>query len=216
MKPSDTLRIVNRKLDKAIRKAIDREALLKAGDLIIKIIKMRTLAGKGVQDRGGAITKLKPLSESYILARKGKIRFATINGKAVVVASSVSVKEAKSLRASKGALKGLAKQRKFLRLNKPKLSKQTSPSKSNVTQTGQVINAMRRTASVGLNKVITIFLSDTRGPDMYGNKSGKTNTEVARLLHKQGRGFFTIAKTEEKRVMRFLKKLISDKIRRAL
>lgn len=117
---------------------------------------------------------LKPLSPSYKEFRRGNLAFFTTEAGVVV-----PVKNPR---------------------RKPKLSPNTSPGKSNLTFTGQMLDAIR-VISVSIGKVTVGFAP---------GRSGKlTNKKVAEYVSKE-RPFFGLTKAEEAGLQKF----ISDALRK--
>jgi len=146
-------------------------------------IKRRTQLGKGVSD-SGKNQKLKGLSESYKKQRRGELAFFTnSNGKVVPITSNV---------------------------RKPKLDKNTTPNRSNLTATGQLLNALR-----GIYKrrnIIIDFDKERRGPGLTGQRGKATNSDIVGYQEKQGRPFFDLSRSE----LNGLRRKIANRIRKLL
>lgn len=113
------------KLRKLLDKIINTDSKLYAmvGSMSVDEIKRRTRLGYGVPKAGGPKEELKKLSPSYIMARK-----AAMSGKAEFMANDKKV----SFQAS---------------TVKPLNSSLTSPSKSNLTYTGQMLDSLTYNSS---------------------------------------------------------------------
>lgn len=109
------------------------------------------------------------LEKSYIAQRKGQIRF----------------------------FKNKTKKTYAVKWNKrpSKLSKETTPSKSNLTATGLMLNSIRKRVSGG---IIIIDLYNRTGANIFGENSSVTTNEKANHQAKAGRKFMGLAKFEQK------------------
>ncbi len=158
------------------RNIFTRTFQLSLGRLVRDIIYKRTKAGYGVssltQTDGTVKQKLAPLSSSYIAQRQGRIAFFTNKlGQTVPI---------------------LAK-------NKPKLGEFGTPTKSNLTYTGQMLrNIEYKITTQGVD----IFISNNK------RTSDKlTNSEVAKFVQNAGQGrparpFFNLTEDEFKILIR--------------
>jgi hypothetical protein len=90
------------------------------------------------------------------------------------------------------------------RRKKLPLSGQTTPKKSNLTATGQMLESIKGTRQ-GL-KFIFSFIGN--------RKDGKTNNEVASYAPKLGRPFFNLSNTEKNGISRGIRKLINDALKK--
>ena len=89
---------------------------------------------------------------------------------------------------------------------KGKLSPKTSPEKSNLTFTGQMLDAIR---GRGFIRKITIFFRESR-------RDKKTNSEIAIFNELKGRLFFGLNKKEINKITKNLSRDIRDELRRKL
>lgn len=103
------------------------------------------------------------------------------------------------------------KQRKKSR----KLSPDTSPSKSNLTATGQMLNAIRTKIT---GDKLTIFINkNKRSSDISGRKSNLTNNELRRIIEEEvGTKFFDLTKEERQEAIDLTTKIIADEIKSQL
>ena len=146
-------------------------------------IEKRTRLGKGTVD-GGANEKLKPLSPSYIMAREGfKVGEVHFNAKTK-----------KSVKKVKFKAKGL-----------PKLSELTTPRKSNLTLTGQLLKSIE-----GIRKG-TLFTFSLKGK----RDDGLTNEQVGKYVKEGGRSFFSLSKSEKQGLSRKIAKVIKESVKKA-
>lgn len=113
-----------------------------------------------------------------------------------------------------GTLAGLSSGYVEKRKKSKRLSKETSPTKSNLTATGQMLNALKGIAS---GSIVTVFVADkARTRELGGGDSTKTNKEVARYADETGRPFLGITPQEEANARKEATKIIADEIKRVL
>lgn len=130
-------------------------------------IRKRTRLGFGV-DENGKQTKLKPLAESYRLQRRGELAFFTDEyGNKIPYEPET----------------------------KPYLSPYTTPAKSNLTKTGELLDSIRGKAQ---NGIIFISLEGLR-------KDGYSNEEIGDFVQSQGRRFLDLTKGEKEELARKVK-----------
>lgn len=159
--------------DRLIKTFKSPRMLTEAGNFAADRIRLRTRLGKGIGP-SGAPQILKKLSPSYRLQRAGKIAFA-----------------------SKGTGKGRIVY-PYIPDAAPKLHPQTSPNKSNLTFTGQLLD------SIGINKrtqnSVTIGVSGRRTGSVL------TNKDVQSFVEKE-RPFMGLTKPEQDGLSRFIASL---------
>lgn len=155
----------------AANKVINRQNTKKILDEAATIIRRRTLLGFGVEENGGARRRLKKLSGSYIEQRQGRAVYWTgKNGKVRRVPTS-------------------AKFRSRLRL-----STKTTPGKSNLTLSGQLLDSIKATVQGPGRGFIA--------PD--GSRTdGFTNQEIATFVEEAGREFLNLSNNEIKQLEQF-------------
>lgn len=133
----------------------------------------------------GTNGKLKPLSDSYIQQRKGDLSFFTT--------------------------KKNKKKVPYTPKKSPKLHPDTSPETSNITQTGQLLDALRGRAGGGK---VTIDIKKTkRKPDMYGKKTNLTNEDVRKYVEEAGREFLKLSPDEKQEVIDLTTKIIMEQLK---
>lgn len=120
IKLNDFKNKLKRAFDDAVKEIESRQNMQQIGNNIANDIKKRTQLGYGARSNGGPKEKLKPLSDSYVQQRRGKLGFWT----------------------NKDGKKVPINDKKYLKQNKPKLSSKTSPKKSNLTRTGRMIRSI--------------------------------------------------------------------------
>lgn len=95
------------------------------------------------------------------------------------------------------------------RKNRNRLSRNTTVSRSNLTATGQMLNAL---FGIFRGKSIIIDIKEGRGKDLTGRNTGVTNKDLIDFNEDKGRRFFDLTKFEENE----LRRKIADKIRKLL
>lgn len=151
------------KLKTALKKVKTQTQMRKFGEAAAEIIRKRTRLGYGATERSER-AKLKPLSSSYKAYRAGKIAFATAKG-GWVYPYKPSVK--------------------------PKLHPLTTPNRSNLTFTGEMLD------SLGVTKV----KEGEATVDVSGNRTdGLTNQKVAGYVTAQGRPFNNLTPVEKRQI----------------
>jgi hypothetical protein len=156
----------------AIKEIADVKNMRKYGELSAGMIKLRTRLGYGVKEEGSDKERLKPLAESTIEARKGNVRFTKgRNGKSIQYPRSKS----------HGA---------------KTLSEFTTPSRSNLTETGQLLDSVQVT-HVERGRV-TVGPKGARATDPVEGKQ-PSNEEVGKFVSKD-RPFNNLSRVELKRV----------------
>lgn len=175
MKPEDFRKLIR----EAITKVASRETMTQVGEEMINRIVKRTRLGYGVEKPGDARFPLPALDPKYIKTRQGD--------------------EAKGTRKLSKSGKPLKSQRHI------SLSSKTSPSKSNLTFTGTMLDSMK-IKSITKNKV-------TVGPsDEKHNQDKISNSDLAEHHAENGRPFNTLSNNEISGITSF----IEDIIRRVL
>ena len=163
-------------MDKAIKEVESVSSMRSLGEEMAERIRKRTRLGKGVAETGAAPQPLKPLSASYKATRAGKIAFAT--------AKDGHVYPYKPDEA-------------------PKLHPHTTPGRSNLTRTGQMLDSLRVIAvRVG------VAVLGLHGPR---NDSKLSNADVGGYVSKE-RPFLNLSKPE----LNGLATLIRERIEAAL
>lgn len=105
----------------------------------------------------------------------------------------------------KSRLKSLSQRYKEFRKKYPKLASSTSPGKSNLTLTGQMLNSVKILKEQDGKIVI--------GPSGRRN-DGLSNLEVANFQENQGRTFNRISELEYRQVIRFYRKSFGDLLKK--
>jgi hypothetical protein len=196
----------------AVEKAIDPKAFafLVSGDdprSVPSIIKKRTQLGYGVPSEGAGNTKLNPLSASYVLARKGFQKGLVM----FMYTKELSQKQTRSFdkklskgKSSKGVYStfkgsyGKLKMAQFKAEGLPELSSNTTPKRSNLTLTGEMLNSI-----VGVQNGLrfTFFFSNPE------------SDKKARLNKENGRRFFDLSKSERMGLQRQISAIMRESLR---
>lgn len=159
------------------------QTMREMGEYAVERIVLRTRLGKGVSEKGDSASPLKPLSESYRQQRKGKLAFYTTkDGKKVPYIPKIP----------------------------PILDATTSPTKSNLTFTGQLLNSIK-VISVKAGKVL--IAPTGKRSDRRSKISGATNREVAGYVSEE-RPFLNLSKSELLALNRFVREKIEALIKK--
>lgn len=165
-------------LDSRIKLAVSPLYMIKYGNKAAELVKNRTRLGYGVPKEGAPRELLAALEPSYVAQRKGEVAF---------------------FKTKDGEL------RAYKPKSPPVLSSATTPAKSNLTKTGQMLN------NIGIEDVSTGRVS----LEIKGDRtdSDLTNAEVAGFVSEK-RPFFNLSNTELKQIALLfesvLRKIISS------
>lgn len=184
-------KVLTNKLEKALRQGITMEYVEELKDRIVT----RTRVGIGVDPETGRGERLKKLSPKYIQQRKGS---KTIKRRNVIdTRRRKAAKEESERRGEKV---------------KPNLTSLTTPGKSNLTATGQLLNSLT---------VIKLKIKDgwgfqirvpesIRGRDFLGraNKRGLTNRKLAEYVAEKGRAFMGFTKSQQNIIAKEIREFI--------
>lgn len=165
----------NRRVNQIIDRFESKEFLTECGNYMADRIRTRTRLGRGVTESGQP-QGLKKLSQSYKDQRAGKIAFAS-KGKGAGRIIYPYVPDAR-----------------------PKLHPQTSPGKSNLTFTGQMLD------SLGITKITRNSVEI--GPRGRRTDSALSNQDVAGFVSKE-RPFLNISSPEREGLKRFIGQLFA-------
>ena len=97
--------------------------------------------------------------------------------------------------------------------HKKRLSKKTSPATSNLTATGQMLDAI--TYKIAPFLIYIFVKDDKRKQELSGSHGRLTNSRVARYAKEGGRSFMGLIKYERKALARKLREFILDRIRKS-
>lgn len=164
-------------MGKAIAEFQSPATMREAGEFAVERIKTRTRLGRGVDKTGGESVPLKPLSQSYRDARRGKVAFFTDEDGVV---------------------------HPYKPKSPPKLSPLTSPGRSNLTFSGQMLDALR-VISVATGRAVLGWTSTRK---REGGRALMTNEEIASFVSKE-RPFFNLSGPEISGLQRFIRERIT-------
>lgn len=95
--------------------------------------------------------------------------------------------------------------------NRKRLSSKTSPSKSNLTATGQMLNALQATSTA--NKATVSVKKTKRRAELTGGKSGLTNDEVRKYVEDNGREFLKLSPEEKDQLIKVATDIVKEHLR---
>lgn len=156
----------------------------KLGKMARDLIYKRVKSGYGVTSLNPDVaqqTRLKKLSPSYIEQRQGKAAYFTKSGKVVRVPAGTNFKP-----------------------KKPKLGAFGAPGRSNLTLSGQMLEAIRYEANA---RGVKVFIDNSARDDGY------TNAEIAEFVQK-ARPFFILTRDELTVLVREIEREIKKVSRR--
>ena len=160
------------------------------------MIKLRTRLGSGVAHDGDTKEDLKPLSAAYIEQRKDMQNVAenaSLVSKYKAAKNQKSAKIGKSSKAETFAHGGL--------------SPLTTPSKSNLTRSGQLLDSIAvQSAAQGHAEVGPTGMRD----------DGKSNADIAKWQEEKGRPFNHLSNVEVKRIKETIQKDLRAEMKRRL
>lgn len=93
---------------------------------------------------------------------------------------------------------------KYVKFRKGKVSELTSPKKSNLTFTGQMLSAIK---GIRNGSLFTFFFSGKRD-------DGLNNSDIARYNKEKGRPFFDLSTSERNGLQRKISKIIKESIKK--
>ncbi len=177
-----------KKINAAMAQLRNSSNMQKIGEAAKNIIKKRTRLGYGVEATGEERVALKPLSNDYKEYRKelGKTKKAKMKASQLKAGEKVKLSKKDKKRASSES--------------NIKLSDATSPTKSNLTLTGQMLDSLTASASEGS---VSIKASGSRN-------DGKTNEDVAGYAEDGGRRFLDLAKGDLNQLRVLLSNIVDD------
>ena len=182
MKPKD-LESISETLSRVIKESLNRRFMMELGQQFVSDVKTRVRLGYGNRTSGGTRVRLKPLSAPYISFRRGQAVFYKDNS---------------------GRLRSFSKKS----TRHPALSDETSPTKSNLTFTGQMLDSMRPV--IIKDNEFGIEFTGVRKKIRQKEKA-LTNAEVAEFA-KKDRPFINPTNREIDR----LEQTINDKLRQEI
>ena len=194
------------RLKNTLEKGITGEYVEKIRDRIVQ----RTRLGVGVDPETGASQRLKPLAEITKRVRAGQARvFSTKTGGKLVWTDGTFTQEGKTDKTVSPAARQRRKESFQAFFGKPRLSDLTTPAKSNLTATGQLLNSLT-VVKVKLENGVqyVIRVGDRRGLGLYGEPSKIGNKKLVEYLAEGGRKFLGITKSQRNEISREIRELI--------
>lgn len=153
---------VSKAIQAAVKEVLGKNSFNEIVKELGETVRIRTQLGYGVAKTEAPRQRLKPLSESYKEQRKGKAYYFQRGGKTIRVETPKGSKPSD-------------------------LSSKTSPSKSNLTYTSQMLDSVEGKAT-GFGSG-TIKTTGTR-------RDGVRNEKIAEYVTEQGRPFLNLSNTE--------------------
>lgn len=95
---------------------------------------------------------------------------------------------------------------------KNNLHETTTPRKSNITATGQMLDSMKAEGKAG--QIVVNGPSGRRAKELDGKSRGGNNKDVARYVTEQGREFFGLTTEEKSRLIKEVKKTILSNLKK--
>jgi hypothetical protein len=210
-----SFRLLSNSLSKLSQEFYKKKNLDRIAERARSIIYKRVKSGKGVKDDSvqtgkAEIEKLKPLSDSYIAFRSGKILYLRNTKTGGTFTFGGDLKEFKNKR---GQIEyRVNKKGKFImnKLEKPKLGAFGSPKRSNLTLSGQLLESM--TYRVSAKEIYIYIPSTSRNKINKYDNNDKTNKEVAEYVSKD-RPFLAITSGELRILEREVDLIIGEILR---
>lgn len=159
------------------------------------------------------IKQIRKKYEKHITEAKKK----TAKQMAQIIPEVIKLRTRQEGQGSKGRpLKKLAestiKQREKYSSN---LHEDTSPSQSNLTATGQMLDAI--TGKVDADDKVSVYIKQTsRNNELNGSESKLSNKAVAKLVEENGRPFLELSKSETKERDKLATDILVDELKRLL
>ena len=171
-------------MNKAVDEILGPQAMGQIVDEATIIVRRRTLLGFGVAADGSRRQKLKKLADSYIEQRAGKAVYFTDK---------------------QGRVRRIPTSSRFR--SRLKLSPKTTPGKSNLTLTGQLLDSLRGfVTGPGRGEIRPVGL----------RSDGLSNEDVARFVDEAGRPFLHLSDNEIKQLEIFAGELFEALLRKNL
>jgi len=176
---------VESKVKKAVNKGINIQYVDELKDRIVK----RTQLGIGIDPDTGSSMRFEPLSDNYKETRQGKSRWYTNKaGKRIKVEKSKTNKDY---------------------VKKPKLASTTTPAKSNLTATGQLLKSLTTVKMKFKGGVAyMIRVGDKRGRGLFNAPSTIGNKQLVKYLEDMGRYFLGFTKSQKNQITREIRQII--------
>lgn len=196
----EVIKIVTEKTKKGLAKGINQEYVETLRDRIVQ----RTRLGIGVDPETGVSKRLKPLAEITKRVRKNEARVFSTKGGGKIVWTDGSEEEGISRKAKK------ARKDSFKAFfGNVRLSNKTTPSRSNLTATGQLLNSLTVIKlRIRNGRGFAITVGDRRGRDMFGNSSKIGNKRLVEIQEGLGRTFLGFTKSQRNVIAKEIRQFI--------
>jgi len=180
---------IRKSVEDKVKKAVNEGINLKYVEELKDRIVSRTQLGIGVDPETGVSIRLLKLSDSYKEQRQGKARYYTgANGKIVRVGKNKTNSDY---------------------VKKPRLSKTTTPAKSNLTATGQLLKSLTVVkAKIQGGVAYFIRVGDKRGRGLFDSPSTIGNKKLVEYLAEQGRTFLGFTKSQKNQITKEIRQII--------
>jgi len=182
-------------LDRIITIATMKSVLEPLGLLAKDVVVKRVKSGYGLSP-GFSKVKLKALSNSYKEWRSGKAVYFQKGGSRIRISKE-----------------------KWRSISEPVLGEFGSPSRSNLTLTGQLLESIQ--SRINDSGKVELFIPDTvrkgirlKNGKIIPNRARVTNAQVAKYVQEQGRDFFNFTDGEIRILTDEYQKLINEAIER--
>jgi hypothetical protein len=179
---------ISKQLEKVIKGkitgAITKGFSLEYANTLKERIQKRTRLGTGIDPQTGSSKRLKPLADITKKVRRNEARIFSTKGGGKIVWTDGTEDVAKG----KGSKKNKQARKESFKafFGDVNLSSKTTPAKSNLTATGQLIDALT-VAKLRISGTVSylIYLGDRRGRDLFGNSSKIGNRELNKYVSKE-------------------------------
>lgn len=177
---------VSESVTKAVAQAVNQGVTQAYVEELKDRVVNRTRLGIGVNPINGKGYKLPPLSEGYKTARKG---------------TKIAKQNKFDAKRKRNAKKK--------ELPPPKLTSTTTPSKSNLTATGQLLRSLT-VAKARITGGVAFFINvgDNRGKDLFGRSSKIGNKTLVGYLAQQGRVFLGFTNSQKNQITKEIRQII--------
>ena len=182
------IKVVSDKVNMSLRKGLTQDYVEELKDRIVK----RTRVGIGVDLTTGKGERLKKLSDDYKRQRK--------RAKGIKVRNKID-KQRRARTRERSKEIGVQIQ--------PNLSSKTTPSKSNLTATGQLLDSLT-VIKLKLRNAFgfRITVGDRRGRDLFGRPSKIGNKKLVQYLAEQGRTFLGFTKSQRNIITKEIRNIL--------
>tara|TARA_R110000764_G_scaffold66038_1_gene137867 strand:+ start:513 stop:1106 length:594 start_codon:yes stop_codon:yes gene_type:complete len=185
---------IEKSVSKAVGQALKKGVTTQYVESLKDRIADRTRLGIGIDPKTGNSMRLPKLSESYKETRQGKARYYTS-------------KSGKKIRVGKN-------KNNSDYVKKPRLADTTTPARSNLTATGQLLKSLT-VVKIKLKSGIAyiIKVGDKRGRGLFDAPSTIGNKKLVEYLAAQGRTFLGFTKSQKNQISREIRQMIRKFLR---